>query len=201
MTRHITIALVLLVGVGSTALAQTEGRVGVGVSSTVNMTTDGDVGTGAGVGLLVRLTPKAGWGPAGAFNWFKVDLSDPSGNQGDFARLRVRPLMGGVSYNVVRGRLLTSLSIVGGPSFNSARFDDEFVHSGLASIDADNSVAIRPGVGITYTLRPRVAMVGFGGYLINRPTIAYTDSSGREFHDQWKADSIVLSVGVVYSVF
>ncbi len=184
------------------ALAQTKGRVGVGVSTTINVTPDDGVGTGKGVGVLLRLNPKAGWGPAGAFNWFEADLSNPAAASGDdFATLRIRPLMGGVSYNVVNGPLLTSFSIVGGPSFNRARFQDGFVRSSVAAIDADNSLAIRPGVGVTYTLRPRVALVGFGGYMINRPGIVYRDSAGTEFRDQWKADAVVLSVGVVYSLF
>jgi hypothetical protein len=201
-TKPLAFALMLLLGVTTTAVAQTKGRIGVGVSTTFNATTDGDVATGKGVGLLLRLNPKPGWGPAGAFNWFEADLSNPDPAGGDdFARLRIRPLMGGVSYNVVRGPLLTSFSIVGGPSFNRARFADGFVRSSVASIDADNSIAIRPGVGVTYTLRPRVAVVGFGGYLINRPEIVYRDSAGTEFRDQWKADAVVLSVGVVYSIF
>jgi hypothetical protein len=62
-------------------------------------------------------------------------------------------------------------------------------------------VAVRPGVGITYTLRPRVALVGFGGYIINRPDVVYRDSTGGEFRDQWHADAVVLSIGAVYSIF
>lgn len=203
MKRYITAALLILSATASSAFAQTEGRIGVGVSTTINVTPDDGVGTGKGAGLLLRLNPKPGWGPAGAFNWFQADLSNPADPQGDgdFARLRIRPLMGGVSYNVVRGPLLTSFSVVGGPSFNRARFRDGFVRSSVASIDADNSLAIRPGIGVTYTVRPRVAVVGFGGYLINRPGIVYRDSAGTEFREQWKADAVVLSVGVVYSVF
>jgi hypothetical protein len=201
VTRHILLGLILLSGIVSEAGAQTKGRFSVGVSTTINLTTDGDVGTGKGVGLLVRLNPKPGWGPAGAFNWFNAELSDPSAGGGDFARLRIRPLMGGVSYSTVRGPLLTSYSIVAGPSFNRARFSEEFVRSGAASIDADTSFAVRPGVGLTYTLRERVAVVGFGGHMINRPSVVYRASDGTEFRERWSADAVVLSVGVVYSVF
>ena len=113
----------------------------------------------------------------------------------------MRPLMAGVSYSTARGRLLTSYSIVAGPSFNRARFSERFVRSSAAAIDADTSFAVRPGVGLTYTLRDRVAVVGFGGYLINRPSVVYRASDGREFRDRWRADAVVLSVGVVYSLF
>ncbi|MGE0592421.1 MAG: outer membrane beta-barrel protein [Vicinamibacterales bacterium] len=199
MTR-VLLAFVL-VAAPALASAQTEGRIGLGLSTTVNVTTDGEVGTGVGVGVLVRLNPRAGWGASGAFNWLDADMSNPAGTPGEFARLRIRPLMAGVSYNVVTGRLLTSFSVVGGPSFNSARFDERFPGSALAAIDVSNSVALRPGIGLTYSLRPRVALVGFGGYMLNRPDIRYRDSSGTEFRNQWRADAVVLSIGAVYSLF
>jgi hypothetical protein len=201
MARNIVLGLALLGGAAAGAHAQTEGRVSVGVSTTFNVSPDRDVGTGKGVGLLVRLNPRPGWGPAGAFNWFNAELLDPQAGAGDFARLRMRPLMAGVSYSTVRGRLLTSYTIVAGPSFNRARFADDFVRSSAASIDADTSFAVRPGVGLTYTLRERLALVGFGGYVVNRPSVVYRASDGTEFRDRWKADAVVLSVGIVYSVF
>lgn len=199
--KQVILAIVLVGILATPAPAQTEGRFGVGISTTINVTTDGDVGTGIGGGLLVRLNPKPGWGASGAFNWLRADLSNPTGAEGDFARIRIRPLMAGVSYNVVRGRMLTSFSVVAGPSFNSARFDERFVRSSAAAIDADASFAVRPGIGLTYTLRPRVAIVGFGGYLLNRPEIVYRDDSGTEFRDEWHADAVVLSIGAVYSIF
>jgi outer membrane protein with beta-barrel domain len=190
-----------LVCAASPAFAQTEGRFSVGGSVTLNHTTDADVASTTTFGPLVRLNPHKGWGPAGAFNWFRADLQDPSGGTDAFARLRVRPLMAGVSYTVGSGALLTSFSIVGGPSFNKAEFDGSYVVGPGESIDADTSVAVRPGVGVTWTVAPRVALVGFGGYLINRPKVVYRDRFGQEFRDRWKADAVVLSVGAVYSLF
>ena len=184
----------------TTAFAQTEGRISVGGSVTHNGTTDGDVGSATTAGPLVRLNPRPGWRAIGALNWFRADLQNPAGGSGDFARLRVRPLMGGVSYGIESGRLLTTLSLVAGPSFNKAEFHDYAAGAGEA-IDADTSFAVRPGVGLTYTVAPRVAIIGFGGYLINRPDIVYRDRSGSELHDRWKADAVVLSVGAVYSLF
>jgi hypothetical protein len=191
----------VLVAASPLASAQTEGRISVGGSVTVNATSDDDVKSVTTAGPLVRLNPHKGWGPAGAFNWFRADLLNPSGSSGDFARLRVRPLMAGVSYTVGAGNLLTSFSVVAGPSFNRADFDPDFTPTGAASIDADNSFAVRPGVGLTFTVAPRVAIIGFGGYLINRPGVVYKDSAGNEFKDRWKADAVVLSVGAVYSLF
>ena len=181
--------------------AQTEGRFSVGASITHNSTTDDDVASATTFGPLVRLNPHRGWGPAGAFNWFRADLDDPAGGTSDFARLRVRPLMGGVSYTVGSDPVLTSFSIVGGPSFNKAEFHTSHVTGSGESIRADNSIAVRPGVGVTWTVAPRVAVIGFGGYLINRPDVVYRNRFGQEIDDRWKADAFVLSVGAVYSLF
>ena len=181
--------------------AQTEGRFSVGASITLNTTTDADVASATTFGPLVRLNPRKGWGPAGALNWFRPDLRDPAGGTGDFAQLRVRPLMGGVSYTVGSDAVLTSFSVVGGPSFNKAEFHSSYVAGSGESISAENSIAVRAGVGVTWTVARRVAIVGFGGYLINRPDVVYRNRFGQEINDRWKADAVVLSVGAVYSLF
>jgi hypothetical protein len=190
-----------LIFAAPSVFAQTEGRVSVGASLTHNGTTDDDVASTTTVGPLVRLNPHKGLGPAGAFNWFRANLDDPAGGTRDFARLRVRPLMGGVSYTVGSDAVLTSFSIVGGPSFNKAEFHRSYVAGSGESISAGNSFAVRPGVGVTWTVAPRVAVVGFGGYLINRPDVVYRNRFGQEIDDRWKADAFVLSAGVVYSLF
>jgi hypothetical protein len=181
------------------ARAQTEGWLNVGASVTFIQPSDSDVESTVSVGPLVRLTARKGWGIAAALNWFAADLKNPSGAGGPFARLRVRPLMAGAAYSIQRGPLLTSFSIVAGPSFNRVEFDDGFASAG-ASIDVDNSFAVRPGVGLTVTVAPRVAIVGFGGYMWNRLDTTYRDGAG-ELRNRWHADAVALSAGVVYSLF
>jgi hypothetical protein len=101
---------------------------------------------------------------------------------------------------------LTSFSIVAGPSFNKLEFDDNFLRSLppgslQPELDANTSFAVRPGVGLTWTVAARVAVVGFGGYTINRPDVFYCSPSGQEFRNRWKADAFLFSVGLVYSLF
>jgi len=203
--RLLIFAASAIVLAAPSAFAQTEGKISVGGSVTLNATTDDGVASTTTFGPLVRLNPHKGWGPAGAFNWFRADLDNPAGGgSGDFARLRVRPVMGGVSYTVGSQKvpkLLTSFSIVAGPSFNKAEFERSYVTGAGETISADNSLAVRPGVGVTWTLAPRVAIVGFGGYLINRPDTVYRNRLGQEIRNQWKADAVVVSVGAVYSLF
>jgi hypothetical protein len=164
-------------------------------------TTDSEVKSLVGYGLLVRLNPRKGWGVAGGLNWFRADIDNPSGGGGPFARLRVRPLMGGVAYTFGNQPVLVSLSAIGGPSFNDLDFDDEFLPSLPAGsrtpeLDITTSFAFRTGVNVTITLAPRVALVGFGGS-INRPDVIYRDSNGQEFRNRWKADAVIFSTGGV----
>jgi Outer membrane protein beta-barrel domain len=186
------------------AHAQTEGRVSIGGSVTYIAATDNGVANTVSVGPLVRLNPKKGWGVAAALNWFGADLENPAGGDGPFGRMRVRPLMAGVAYTIGNPETLVSFSVVAGPSFNRAFFVDDFVDS-LSSvpgaIDAENSIAVRPGISVTHAIKPRLAVVGFGGYMFNRPDVVYRNAAGEEFENRWKADSIALSVGLVYSLF
>ena len=202
---RIVLVTTLILCTAAAAAGQTEGRIGVGGSVTFIQTTDDEVDSVVTVGPLVRLNPRRGWRVSGALNWFRGDLQNPDGSAGDFARMRIRPLMGGVSYTIGSQPVLTSFSIVLGPSFNSVEFQDEFLNRpGIGfppTIDIENSLAVRPGVNVTWTLARRVALVGFGGYLINRPDIVYRDRNGTEFRDRWKADAVVLSAGMVYSIF
>ena len=186
--------------------AQTKGRVSVGGTVSSIHPTDSEVESLVGFGPLVRLNPRKGWGVAAGLSWFRADVDNPSGASGAFARLRVRPLMGGVAYTVGTQPVLVSLSVVAGPSFNEIDFEDDFVRTLPAGaltpeLDIDNSFAIRPGVNVTFTVAPRVALIGFGGYMINRPGVVYRDTRGQEFRDRWKADGVIVSAGVVYSLF
>lgn len=199
-TLPVILLLLLFAGPAS---AQSEGRVSVGGSVTFVSPTDEDVENTISIGPLVRLNPRRGWGLAAALNWFRADLRNPAGGAADFARLRVRPLMAGIGYTVGDGRTLVNVSVVAGPSFNSARFTGNFGSGGpgVPVIDAKNSFAIRPGLSMTHTVAPRVGITAFAGYMINRPGITYQDSTRQPFQDRWNADSLVLSAGVVYSFF
>jgi len=205
LLRFVPVVLVAAVVLGSplTATAQTKGRIGVGGSVTLNNTPDGDVGTAVTFGPLVRVNPRPGWHFAGAFNWYAADLRNPAGGDDPFARFTIRPFMGGIGYTLGPPRTLVNFSVVTGPSFNKAKFEDEFREAtgGAPSIEAKTSFAIRPGISFTQTLATRVGLTGYAGYMFNRPQVIYRSATGQQVEDRWQADSIVLSVGLVYSIF
>jgi len=202
-TRSIRIVLVTAVVLSSAlaASAQTKGRIGVGGSVTLNNTTDSDVGTGWSFGPLVRINPRPGWRFASAFNWYNADLDNPAGGDEPFARFNIRPVMGGIGYTLGPPKTLVNFSVVMGPSFNRAYFRDGFPDAAGSSIEAKTSFAFRPGISVTQTLATRVGFTAFAGYMVNRPEVTYRSNTGQQVQDRWRADSIVLSVGLVYSVF
>ena len=206
--RHIpaAAAIMVILACAAPASAQRRFRVDAGASVTwVQPRVDG-VSAKVGWGPLVRLTPRRGWGPAGAFNWFDADLDGPVADlEGPVGDIRVRPLMAGIGYTVGSDRASVTFSVVGGPSWNRLRinetFRDRLDDAGITA-DAqytDVSVAVRPGASLTWTLVPRLHLAGFGGYLINRPEFGIQGVPDDDA--PWSGDSVVLSVGLVFSLF
>jgi hypothetical protein len=201
----ITTALLALFSITSpgSASAQTEGRIGVGGTVTFVSPTDDGVASTVSVGPLIRLNPRKGFGLAAGLNWFRADLEDPAGSGAPFARLRVRPLMAGVGYTMGSDKTLMTFSIVAGPSWNAIDFEEEFLRtqSGTPAIDVENSLVVRPGVSLSYSVAPRVGIGAFVGYMFNRPDLTYRNGAGQEFQNTWHADSVVLGAAMVYSLF
>jgi hypothetical protein len=174
--------------------AQTAGRASVGVARTWIQPAHEDVAPTSGYGPIVRLNPGRGFGLAAALDWFDAELRDEAGHVGV---LRVRPFMAGVGVGIPNGRLHTALTLVAGPSFNRLVIAD---HRAADEADIGMSLAVRPGLSLTYTLAPRVAVTGFAGYIFNRPGITYR-TGGIEHRDRWTADAVILSTGLVVSIF
>jgi hypothetical protein len=148
------------------------------------------------VGPLVRLG--TGLGFTFGFSWFKADLfQGPSpGSQG---RITIRPLMGGASYSATdAARWAMSLSLVGGMAFNSITLDESAFRDGVA-VEIDNSLAVRPGVSLWPDLNSRAAFNVFTD-VITRPEVTFLES-GQFTRRELRADTAVVSIGLVYKVF
>jgi hypothetical protein len=199
--KRLFFSILLLFCYAVPAHAQRPGKFTVGVAATSIRPADDDVRPTVGVGVTVARVPRPGWGMTGALNWFESDIEGAFIDIGDtIGRLEVRPLMGGVSYTIMQGRLATGFSMVAGPSFNRVWISDEVRDRLDVSDRNDVSIAVRPGVNLSYAVQPRVAITGFGGYLFNRPHFRFRTSAG-EIRNAWKADAVVLSAGVAVALF
>jgi hypothetical protein len=180
-------------------------RAGVGGSFGGVFTTDDDVNVGPVWGFNFGLAPEPGLGPTLGFGWYQGDLtiSRVSGDT-EVGRLRVRPLMAGIAYTWVTGRLATGVSLNAGVSFNSIRLDDQyrnFFGPGTeVTVDSSNSFCVRPQIRFEYSVAPKVGLFTSLGFFFTEFDNVITTPVGR-FENEWDASSFNVFVGVMVYPF
>lgn len=180
-------------------------RAGIGASVGRLFTFDDDVNVGVGVGVSAGLAPAHGFGPTIGFGWYNGDLT-LSGVSGDreVGRLRVRPLMAGIGYTWVTGRVATGVSINAGISFNSIRLNDQyraFFGPGTeVDVDASNSFAARPQLRFEYAVARKVGVYTSLGYFFTKFDNVIDTPIGR-FENEWDASSFNIFVGAMVYPF
>lgn len=206
---RIVVFVLLLVLVPALASAQLRGTVTAGVSVNTIQPAARELTSRVKIRPAIGRVPSRGWGLAMALNWFDAevtDLTDDAIATAELGSVTVRPLMLGIGYTRLFGRVGLSPSIVAGPALNTLTIHDDV--RGMVEIEGTGferrvgvvSAAIRPGVNITYALTSRLGVGAFAGYLFNRPQFRLRTDRG-ERRTQWNTDGIVLSGGLVLSVF
>ena len=180
-------------------------RAGIGGAVGAIFTLDDDVNVGAGFGINLGLAPAPGFGPTLGFGWYQGDLTF-SGMTGDaeVGRLRVRPLMAGIGYTWVNGRVATGVSINAGISFNSIQLNDQyrtlFGPGTEVRVDASNSFAARPQFRIEYAVARKVGVYSTVSYFFTQFNNVIETPVGR-FEDEWDASSFNIFVGAMVYPF
>jgi hypothetical protein len=210
MRKHVLVCAVLVCAV-TAANASAQGlpnivtRAGVGGSFGGIFPFDDDVGVGKAYGFNFGLAPEPGLGFTIGFGWYTGDLT-LSGVSGDreVGDLRVRPVMAGVGYTWVKGRLATGVSINAGVSFNSINLNDQyrsFFGPGTeVRVDASNSFATRPQLRVEYAVAKKVGVFSSAGYFFTEFDNVVETPVGR-FENEWDASSFNLFVGVMVYPF
>ena len=172
---------------------------GLGVGGAFSATPDTEVGNGFGIGPIIRLRPRNGWGPSVGFSWTKLALkrSPIAGNP--LAELNVKPVMVGVEYGLTRGRTASAVSLVGGYSFNSLSVDTGRTGPGRA-IAVDNAPVLRAGAALWVDVTRRIGVNFFGGYLWVRPRVTFASDTTVD-KTRIASDSALLGISVAYWVF
>ena len=173
--------------------------VGLGASVRVTRPSEATLGGALTVGPLLRLRPRNGLGPAIAFNWTNTEIETGPGGQPALAAIQLRPVMAGLEYGVVRGRLAVGASAVGGYSFNRLDVDTARAGPGRA-IAVGNSFVWRPGAVLWADVTRRVGINVFAGYLFTRPRVTFA-SDASIATERVSASSVVVSAGVAYWIF
>lgn len=184
-----------------------KGRFLVGLTTGRAMTPEVDLGSAWKFAPFVRNTPRrTGWGPSFGLNWFTGDIRVPiDGQNTTIGEVKMRPVMAGISYAILRGRAMTNLSMVGGYAFNDARITQALPAGTTASIRIGDAWVVRPNVGLTYALTQRFALVGSVGYVFSKPTITIdVDQAGQPrqtFSGTYRSDYVNATVGLAFSIF
>jgi hypothetical protein len=205
----VTVALLALFTLlpATSALAQLKGSFTVGLGINKIYPQDEELSTNARFGLSFGRIPTHGLGLTGAFNWYDADIAPgPFDGEGRIGEVAVRPLMLGIGYTFVAGRFGATPSIVAGPSFNKMSIDD--ARRDRYSVEGSSferkvgvvSLAVRPGLNLTYAVAPRFGLAGFAGYLFNRPKFDVRTPTGT-VETTWKTDGFVTSAGIVVALF
>jgi len=146
----------------------------------------------------IRLGSGTGLGVSIGFNWTDSDLSTRDRVQ-PLGCLKIRPIMAGVSYTLRSGRVSTSVSAIGGPSFNGLCRTDE-VAGPTYALAVRTSLAWRLGASTWVELGDRWAANLFTGYLTTRPRISVIEDGRVESYQQ-RVDAPIVSAGLVYKFF
>jgi hypothetical protein len=180
-------------------------RAGIGGSIGGIFPFDEDVNVGLAFGINAGLAPAPGFGPTIGFGWYQGDLRlSAVSSDAEVGHLRIRPLMAGVGYTWVTGRVATSVSVNAGISFNSIRLNDQyktFFGPGTeVRVDASNSFAVRPQLRIEYAVVPKLGVYSSVGYFFTKFDNTIETPVGH-FENEWDASSFNIFVGVMVYPF
>lgn len=145
----------------------------------------------------VRLGAGAGLGPAAGFDWHTTRVVADPGSPA--SRLRVRPVMAGLGYTVVTGRVAVTPSLVGGYAFNRIIVPTAGT-AGRLAVDAGNSLVWRPGVSVWFDTGRRTAANVSVGRVFTRLNVTYLEAGAIE-QRRTRADATTVSLGLVYRLF
>lgn len=191
-----------LLGAALGVAAQTEGKFLVVAAASHARPFDADVAPKLFPGGFIARVPKPGFHAAGGLNWFSTDLREAGGGR-RIGHLRVRPVMAGASYIIVRGRLAVTTSLVGGYAFNSV--EDKPAIEGVAHFEAKNSFAARPALSVIWSLDRRWVLFLGAGVLFVDPDIRLISvdpgHGDRTPSGTWRMNSLVWGVGIGRSFF
>ena len=148
---------------------------------------------------VFRFRSSTGFGPAVTFSGASAALEPAAATQPALAAVRLRPVMAGLVYSVVSGRVTFGASVVGGYSFNSLSVETARAGPGRA-IAVANSFVIEPGVDVWFDATRRIGVTLRAGYLVSRPNVTF-GSDDTVTAQRIRVNAVVVSAGLAYWIF
>ena len=146
----------------------------------------GDARSGVRIRPLLRLRNERGLHPAFGLNWVTLDLAPETPTDPTSGRLRLHPLLAGVSYTWIINRLSISPRALAGYSLNTFR------GVGAEETSVNHGPVAKAELQLFHDLTARLGILWSAGYLVARPEVA-----GRTV----EVDNVRLQVGLSFAVF
>jgi hypothetical protein len=184
-----------------------EGRLLVGVSWGSVVTIDKNLGTQYKVAPFVRWNSRRrGWGPSFGFSFTTMDLRVPlEGKAEVIGSVKIRPVMGGIGYSIVKGRTRTTFGLVGGYAFNDAKVSRALPDGVGVDVTIQNAWVAQPKVDVMFAATRRIALITSIGYSFTSPDVSATVTrNGQQTFrtsDHVRADSFSVRLGAAVSLF
>jgi hypothetical protein len=207
--RLVLLAAVATLAIAATARAQDDNRIAVGISYTGRVAEAPSTRASRGIGFAWRLGHSdTGWGVATGLGWFAADINRPIGGlTTEIGELHVRPFMAGYGYTRSFGRYAVSADLLGGFAFVSFQQapnvgDVARDRLGARSVElrASNALVLRPQTNVWFDVSRKIGVNVSVGYAITRPRLTMRSSLGEESH-RLRADTLIMSAGIVYKIF
>ncbi|HEX6209256.1 MAG TPA: hypothetical protein VF136_00680, partial [Methylomirabilota bacterium] len=171
----------------------------LGASVRFSQSSDGAVASATDVAPFVRFSRGPGWRPDIGLSWTSRDLEEGLAGSPPLATLTMRPVMGGLAYQLPVGRASLSLSLVAGYSFNTLDLDASRT-APVRAVSVSSGFAWRSGASLWYDLTSRVGLQVSVNYLQARPRVTFAgpdELTSRRID----AGALMLSVGGGYWIF
>ena len=148
---------------------------------------------------VFRFRSSTGLSPAVSFRGGEVALESAGGTQTALAAVRLRPVMAGMNYSLVSGRVTFVAGVVAGYSFNSLSVETARAGPGRA-IAVANSFAVQPKLDVWFDVTRRIGLTLGAGYLVSRPKVTFA-SDASVSTERIRINTAVLSAGLAYWIF
>ena len=184
-----------------------KGRFLVGATWGSVVTIDKNLGTQYKVSPFFRWNSRRpGWGPSFGFSFTTTDLRVPVDGQATvIGSVKIRPVMAGIGYSVVKGRTRVKFGVVGGYSLNDATVDRALPDDVRVDVTIEDAWVVQPKVDVVFAATRRLALVASFGYTFANPNVSVTvTKNGQQTFrasDHVRADSFVVRVGAAASLF
>jgi hypothetical protein len=184
-----------------------KGRFLVGATWGSVATIDKNLGTQHRVAPFFRWNSRRrGWGPSFGFSFATTDLRVPvDGKATEIGSVKIRPVMAGIGYSIVKGRIRTTFGVVGGYSFNEATVNRVLPDGVGVDVAIENAWVTMPKVDLVFAATRRLALIASVGYTLANPDVSVivTQNGQQTFRagDHVRVDSFSVRVGAAVSLF